>query len=219
MSVTSNLAVARAGRQMSERPLVLLKNRALQMVFRFHERILEADRIRESMSRFFVIRLNLRHVGEERSNALPVHRHMLCVDGNATQERSRGVHANFMLCVSAGNQCMQIMDQEYPAPFRGSRLTFPAMWLFIACVSTYDAYLISKYAESIWYMESNPLGRLLLHWEAGDPSLFIAVKFLGTILTLGLLTTVRQHNPRLGELVAACIATFQMALLLYLAGW
>lgn len=96
------------------------------------------------------------------------------------------------------------------------RGTFPLLWLFIGMVSAYDSYLVIRYSETIWYLESNPMGRMLLNMQDGRPSLFVAVKFLGTIFALGLLIVAREFNKNLGGLIAAWVAGFQLLLLAYL---
>lgn len=96
-------------------------------------------------------------------------------------------------------------------------LIFPALWLFIGMVSSWDAYLTIKYREHICSLESNPVGRLLLRLDGGEPSLFIGAKFLGTILVLGLLVAFFRYNRRLGYLLTGSIAAFQFGLLCYLA--
>ena len=100
--------------------------------------------------------------------------------------------------------------------FIKERGTFPLLWLFIGMVSAYDSYLVIRYSETIWYLESNPVGRMLLNMQDGRPSLFMAVKFLGTIFALGLLIVARHFNKTMGGIIAAWVAGFQLLLLAYL---
>lgn len=96
------------------------------------------------------------------------------------------------------------------------QLTFPLLWVFIGLVSAYDVFLVLRYAESIWYLEMNPIGRVLLNLSEGKPTLLIAGKFLGTNIALGLLILVRHFSKRYGELVISAVAGFQLILLAYL---
>ncbi len=95
-------------------------------------------------------------------------------------------------------------------------LCFPFLWMFIGCVSSYDAYLTLKFEDSIVAMELNPLGQFLLGLDDGDPSLFMAIKFVGTIVVLGVLSLLHQFNTGYGTRMAAGLAAFQGALLGFL---
>jgi hypothetical protein len=93
---------------------------------------------------------------------------------------------------------------------------FPVLWMFIGCVSSYDAYLTLKFEDSIVAMELNPLGQFLLGLDDGDPSLFMAIKFVGTIVVLGVLSLLHRINTGYGTRMAAGLAAFQGALLGFL---
>lgn len=97
-----------------------------------------------------------------------------------------------------------------------SRLMFPTLWLFIGTVSAFDAYLTVKFQKSLEFQELNPLARMLLQLEDWDPSLFIGTKFLGSMFVLGVLTVLHLTDRRLGLVVAAAIASFQLGLLAFL---
>jgi len=96
------------------------------------------------------------------------------------------------------------------------QLIFPGLWLFIALVSAFDAYLTIKFQEHLCHLESNPLARMLLQVEGWNPSLLIGSKFFGSILVLGILTILHLQNRRVGLLVTAALASFQLWLLGYL---
>lgn len=99
---------------------------------------------------------------------------------------------------------------------------FFALWQVIGCVSAYDAFLAMKYHKELAGpagMEENWVGRWLLSLDGNDPSLFLGVKFLGTILVLGILTNLYLSRPRRGLAVARGVAVFQMMLLAYLVLW
>lgn len=95
-------------------------------------------------------------------------------------------------------------------------LLFPSLWMFIGFVSSCDAYLTIKYQEQICYLESNPVGRLLLSLDGGEPGLFIGAKFLGTIMVLGFLTMLYRANRPMATLLTSALAIFQLGLLCYL---
>ncbi|MFN0054344.1 MAG: hypothetical protein ACKV0T_19380 [Planctomycetales bacterium] len=93
---------------------------------------------------------------------------------------------------------------------------FPCLWVFISLVSTWDTYLTVLYQEQLFYTEENPIGRMLLTLNRGDPSLLIGAKFLGSSLVLGVLALLYVRNRPLGMTVTGAIATFQLGLLGYL---
>ena len=93
---------------------------------------------------------------------------------------------------------------------------FFVLWQIIGCVSAYDAFLTMKYRNELFEEEQNPLGRLLLFTNDGDPALFIGVKFLGTIMVLGILANLFHSRPQWGLAIAKGVAAFQMILLAYL---
>ena len=97
-------------------------------------------------------------------------------------------------------------------------LVFPGLWLFIALVSAFDTYLTVKFQEHLIYHEINPLARMILRREAWDPSLLIGLKFLGSLLSLGFLGALHLRNRRLGLMVTAGLAAFQLGLLCFLIG-
>ncbi len=91
---------------------------------------------------------------------------------------------------------------------------FFVLWQIIGCVSAYDAFLAMKYREDL--VEQNPLGSLLLYANDGDPALFLGVKFLGTMMVLGILVNLYHSQPQRGLVIAKGVAAFQIALLAYL---
>lgn len=93
---------------------------------------------------------------------------------------------------------------------------FPLLWIFIGSVSSYDAYLTLKFEDSIVAMELNPLGQFLLQLDEGDPSLFMAIKFAGTLIVLGVLNLIHRFAPAFGLKMTAAVATFQAVLLGFL---
>lgn len=93
---------------------------------------------------------------------------------------------------------------------------FPVLWVFIGSVSSYDAYLTLKYEDSIVAMELNPIGQFLLHLDEGDPSLFMAIKFAGTVIVLGVLNLLHRVTPQFGLKMTGAVASFQAVLLAFL---
>lgn len=93
---------------------------------------------------------------------------------------------------------------------------FYFLWALIGLVSSIDAYLTIKYQDSIFLLEENPVGKWLLEVEGGDPSLFVGVKFLGTICVLGTLSALYRWNPRMAYTLATSLSAFQTGLLCYL---
>lgn len=95
-------------------------------------------------------------------------------------------------------------------------LRFLGLWLFIAAVSSYDAYLLVRHSDSIMYLESNPLGVYLLKLADGDVSVFVNCKAAGTVVVLGLLLGLYRRCRHWAIPVVQALAVFQLGLLLYL---
>lgn len=93
---------------------------------------------------------------------------------------------------------------------------FFVLWQIIGGVSAYDAFLAMKYRNELCQMEQNLLGRLLLYWNEGDPAVFLGVKFLGTMMVLGILANLYHSRPQQGMVIAKGVAAFQIGLLAYL---
>ena len=96
------------------------------------------------------------------------------------------------------------------------RVIFPALWLFIGLVSAFDTYLLVRFQEDLVRLEVNPMARVLLALAGGEPSLLVGVKFMGSVLVLGILTALHVQNRRIGLIVTAALASFQLGLLSYL---
>jgi hypothetical protein len=95
-------------------------------------------------------------------------------------------------------------------------MIFPGLWLFIGLVSAFDTYLTVKFQETLEIEELNPLARMLLQLDGWDPALFIGVKFLGSVMVLGILAALHLSDRRIGLVIATAIASFQLGLLGYL---
>jgi hypothetical protein len=96
------------------------------------------------------------------------------------------------------------------------RNLFSGMWLVIACVSSIDTYLTVRYRQDLYFLELNPIARFLLWVDGWEPSLLIGSKFLGSILVLGFVTALYSQNRRIGLIVTAALAGFQLLLLAFL---
>jgi hypothetical protein len=93
---------------------------------------------------------------------------------------------------------------------------FLAFWLFIACVSVHDGYLVAIYRDVIVETECNPLGQHLLELGGGDIWYLLGAKTVGTVLACSLLLVLFWQSRRIGSAVAAGLASFQLWLLLHL---
>lgn len=95
------------------------------------------------------------------------------------------------------------------------RLRFLVLWVVIAAVSAFDVYVALRHEADLFYTERNLIGRYLLHLDGGRPSLFLSMKFLGSMLLLGILTNIYHCRPKLGLMIAIGVATFQLGMLAY----
>lgn len=97
-----------------------------------------------------------------------------------------------------------------------SKVIFSVQWLFIGFVSCVDMYFAIKLQDALYTLELNPLGRLLIDWDAGDVALFMGAKCGGTCLVLGFLLLVRCKNAKLANRVIFGVTLCQLLLLAYL---
>ncbi|HTI50522.1 MAG TPA: hypothetical protein VL475_06215 [Planctomycetaceae bacterium] len=117
---------------------------------------------------------------------------------------------------------LAIVDTAWPEfvdvsrPDRSREILFGLLWVFISLVSAIDVYLTVRFHETLPELEQNPFGLMLLEMSDWNPSLLIGVKFMGTTLVLGFLTTLYAWNRRLGLTVTAAVGVFQCGLLWYL---
>lgn len=93
---------------------------------------------------------------------------------------------------------------------------FFILWQVIGIVSAYDAFLAMKYREELPYIESNFIGQLLLIINGDDPAVFLGVKFVGTVMVLGILANLYHTRPQWAMAVAYGVAAFQVGLCFYL---
>ena len=96
------------------------------------------------------------------------------------------------------------------------KYTFGFLWLFIGLVSAYDAYWLVKLREVIVENELNPIGRFLIYIDNGDVSLFLGLKFGGTILVLGFLLITYFFKKWLAWCLIVPLSIAQLLLLVYL---
>lgn len=94
---------------------------------------------------------------------------------------------------------------------------FPAMCLFVAVVSFYDAYLVVKYDNVILETEQNPVCRYLISLDVQNMSVFLPAKFAGTSFVILILTNMYRRERQMWFPVTAGLATFQLWLLCYLS--
>lgn len=96
-------------------------------------------------------------------------------------------------------------------------LLFGLAWLVIGGVSAIDIYLTVRDQESLIYLELNPVARWILAWDDWNPATFVGLKFLGSMLVLGVLGIGLVRDPRRTSIVACALAVFQCGVLLFLA--
>jgi hypothetical protein len=102
---------------------------------------------------------------------------------------------------------------------------FSSFWTLLACkaviglVAAVDTYLTIKYATSLDIYERNPVGRWLMHLDAGPISStqqiaeFITAKFVGTLTVLIVIQALAYLRLPMACMVALPVAGFQLFLL------
>jgi hypothetical protein len=93
---------------------------------------------------------------------------------------------------------------------------FEFLCFVIAIISTIDLYFIGKTRTIIQESEQNPIGQYLIRLDHGDISIFIAAKFLGTLLALYGLFKLHYLKFKYALLITWAIAIAQILLLIYL---
>jgi hypothetical protein len=100
---------------------------------------------------------------------------------------------------------------------RFESLVFAAVMLFVGAVSVYDGYLVLRTGDEIGHFEKNPVGRLLIERNHGDPTVFLIAKAAGTVVVLAALTVLYRRSQRIAFSVASALMLFQAGLLVFLA--
>lgn len=100
--------------------------------------------------------------------------------------------------------------------FRRWQLWFPTFIVIIAAISLYDTYLIIRFNEMIYMMESNPMGRWLLEIAGGQVGVFVRVKLAGTLLVLSTLMFMWKSRAPMLFPITTSIASYQTCLMIYL---
>ena len=96
-----------------------------------------------------------------------------------------------------------------------------AMW--IGLVSAYDIYLTIKYAESLLYLEQNPLARSILNLNSAEGmavehlARFIGLKCGGTVVSIGSLFILSFWRLHYANFAATGVALVQLGVLLFLS--
>jgi hypothetical protein len=106
--------------------------------------------------------------------------------------------------------------QEMPFVFTRSSLLLMVLWLFIGTVAAYDVYLSVKYQDTLRFQELNPVGQWLLKIDNGSVAVFMGCKFLGTMITLGVVIVLYCYKRHLGLTVASALACAQAMVAGYL---
>jgi len=86
-------------------------------------------------------------------------------------------------------------------------------------ISAWDSYCAIKLRDELLQGELNPIGQWLMYLDGGDVSLFMGVKFAGTILVLGILAFLYMHRKKLAWALIIPLILFQAFLLAFLEGW
>src|SRR5262245_48032614 len=81
---------------------------------------------------------------------------------------------------------LPLSRQALLARIEASALVLALMWVFIAAVSAIDVYCSIKYELELGVEELNPVGRWLMAVDGGSVGLFMACKFLGNLVALGI---------------------------------
>jgi hypothetical protein len=93
---------------------------------------------------------------------------------------------------------------------------FTAILIYVGAVSVYDGYLVIRTGDLIRDAEQNPVGLLLINCNGGDPSLFLSLKAVGTLVVLVALDALNRRSKRLARPVTLAVALFQSGLLIFL---
>jgi hypothetical protein len=75
-------------------------------------------------------------------------------------------------------------------------IVYSLLWLGIGLMSAYDTFWLVKNREVISLTEKNPLGTWLIELDQGDISIFVATKFAGTIIAMGVLSLLYRCKRR-----------------------
>lgn len=100
-------------------------------------------------------------------------------------------------------------------------LALLAIW--IGLVSAYDIYLTIKFADSLAYLEQNPVARGILNldtmrgMEVEHLARFIGLKCGGTVLSIGGLFLISLWKHHLANLAAGGVALVQLGVLAFLS--
>lgn len=93
---------------------------------------------------------------------------------------------------------------------------FGLLWVLIGLVSAYDTYLTVRFQESLEVMECNPIALWLLAYDEWSAATLVGLKFLGSMVVLGVLCLCFWLQPRWGLTITVSIALLQGALLAFL---
>ena len=96
------------------------------------------------------------------------------------------------------------------------KILFALALIFVGASSAYDGYLVVRTGDMIEQFERNPVGKYLIHFNNGDPSIFLRVKAAGTVLALFALSVLHRRSRRLASPVEMGLVLFQSGLLFYL---
>lgn len=89
------------------------------------------------------------------------------------------------------------------------------MFLWIWCVSMLDHYWTIKLAETIVQAEKNPIGRWLLHFDGGNPALFMTIKMMCLWVIAIIIYKVYHWKPYAAVASLISLSAVQLFLVFY----
>ncbi len=92
----------------------------------------------------------------------------------------------------------------------------PCLWTFIDLVSAVDTYLSAKYPDFLKALEINPVGRMLIQMDGGDPALLLGTKFFCNLLVFSILILSHRWYSRLCWVLTVASSLLQLWLLGFL---
>tara|TARA_R110002110_G_scaffold63394_7_gene176378 strand:+ start:482 stop:796 length:315 start_codon:yes stop_codon:yes gene_type:complete len=74
-----------------------------------------------------------------------------------------------------------------------NKILISLAWCSIALISSVDVYFAIKLQNDLYDNEINPIGKWLMDMDNGDVALFMALKFLGTLIVLSCYPIIRSN--------------------------
>jgi hypothetical protein len=96
------------------------------------------------------------------------------------------------------------------------KILIPTAWIFIALVASIDVYFAIKLQNELYNNELNPVGKWLMDMDGGDVALFMALKFLGTLIVLSCYPIISHFSVKWAHRYILIAALLQFLLLIFL---